>query len=302
MPSKRVVLTGSTGLVGSAIIEQASRDGELEIIPWYRNPSNHSGEHIVADLTVVEQWESQLSKIKPDILIHSAAQSHVDRCSNDFGACRQINVDATKKLVHACNAMGTHMIYISSDFVFDGKADGFHEGSPCEPVNQYGETKLEAETYVREVANSWSIVRTIMVYGVTNTLKRNNILTWVVNSLHKGQPITVVNDQFRMPTFSHDLAFGILTIAKRKHHGVFHLCGEEYLSVYEFACRIAKHYDLNESLIRPVSTAWLKEKNPRPAKTAFSLLKSRAVLNYTPTGLDESLKRIPLAQITSLNL
>lgn len=302
MPSTRVVLTGSTGLVGSAIIEKASETGELEIIPWFRTSTDSVGEHIVADLTNEEQWQAQLFKIKPDVLIHAAAESHVDRCSNDFGVCRQINVDATKKLVHTCNEMGTHLVYISSDFVFNGKADGFYEESQCEPVNQYGETKLEAETFVIEVANSWSIVRTIMVYGVTNTLKRNNILTWVVNSLHKDQPITVVNDQFRMPTFSHDLASGILTIAKRKHRGIFHLCGEDYLSVYEFACRIAKHYDLNESLIRPVSAAWLKEKNPRPAKTGFSLLKSRAVLNYTPTGLDESLNRIPLAQITSLNL
>ena len=150
MPSNKVVLTGSTGLVGSAIIEQAAGDGELEIIPWFRNPANHSRVHIVADLTVAEQWETQLSKIKPDVLIHSAAQSHVDRCSDNLSACRRINVEATKKLVHACNAMGTHLVYISSDFVFNGKADGFYEESSREPVNEYGETKVDAETFLRE--------------------------------------------------------------------------------------------------------------------------------------------------------
>ncbi len=302
MLNRRIVVTGATGLVGSAILQQYSTHPNIQPIPWFRTARNYPNEHIVGDLTDDSVWLEQLDKVKPDVLIHAAAQSHVDRCAEDDDYCYIINVDAIKRLVEKCNQLGVHLVFISSDFVFDGKANLFYEESDCKPVNLYGQTKMLAESHLKQYSKSWSIIRTILVYGVTGSLKRNNLLTWVVNSLKRQKQISVVNDQFRMPTYANDLAMGIVEVAQKKHRGIFHLSGGEGISVYDFAVKIARHYGLDESLITAMSSAELNEKNPRPQCTAFSLLKSQLILNYKPRSIEDCLEEIPMERITSLDL
>ena len=121
-------------------------------------------------------------------------------------------------------------------------------------------------------------------------LQKSNIVLWVKNNLEQNKPIKVVSDQYRTPTLVDDLAKATLNIAKKDLEGIYHISGGEYLSVYEFALKIANIFELDEKLISPITSIELNELAKRPAKTGFNITKAFLDFNYTPTSLSEGLE------------
>jgi dTDP-4-dehydrorhamnose reductase len=151
----------------------------------------------------------------------------------------------------------------------------------------YGRSKYDAEQIVQELPTPWSIVRTVLVVGQVAGLSRSNIVLWASNSLRAGKSVPVVVDQWRSPTFAEDLARGCLAVAQRRAQGIYHISGGETLSVFDFVVRIARVFQLDATLIQPVSTKSLAQLAQRPARTGFILDKARRDLAYEPTPLDE---------------
>ena len=147
-------------------------------------------------------------------------------------------------------------------------------------MSYYGKSKLASEKLLEESKIKWSIVRTIIVYGIVEDMSRSNIVLWAKAALEKKQKLTIVNDQFRSPTLAEDLADACILIAEKEKEGIFHISGKDFMSIVELVKRVAKHYQLDDSLIEVISSKSLNQAAKRPPKTGFILDKAYRELNY----------------------
>jgi dTDP-4-dehydrorhamnose reductase len=230
--------------------------------------------------------------------------SKVDECERNQWQAYVTNVEGTVTMLLNAEEHKSFFVFVSTDFIFDGEKarlndsrlnDSVGQGMYKEddlpgPVNFYGKTKLEAEEAVKEYEFDWAIVRTILVYGKPITGK-GNLLTVVKEKLEKGEEYSVVDDQVRTPTFVEDLAAGIISVIERKAKGVYHLSGNDVLTPYEMACKVADHLKLNRSLIKKVTAAEFSQPAKRPPKTGFVIEKARKKLGFHPVSFEEGLRR-----------
>lgn len=228
--------------------------------------------------------------VRPDVVIHTAAMTNVDACELDPQACHLHNVTATAHLVKAAARHGSHFIHLSTDFIFDGADGPYAEDALPAPLSVYGRSKLDSEELVRGAGlDRWSIARTIIVYGVAPGLSRSNVVLWAKGALEKGEPIKVVDDQWRMPTLAEDLAAGCISIAERGASGVYHLSGPDGMSILELVLRVGTYFGLDTSKVAPVKSDALGQPARRPPRTGFVLDKARRDLGYSPHHFEEGL-------------
>ncbi len=304
----KIMITGSNGLLGQKLVAALMNDPEVELIatsrgadrtPEYLLPFSADGaqmmrtkphRYIALDVTDREQVHRVVGEVKPDVIIHTAAMTNVDACELDPEACHLHNVTATENLVLAAKRQDVHFIHLSTDFIFDGKNGPYREEDKPAPLSIYGSSKLASERIVMDGGlKKWAIARTIIVYGIAPGLSRSNVVLWAKNALEKGQPIKVVDDQWRMPTLAEDLADGCIRIARRGATGIFHLSGPDGMSILELVKRVGKFFDLDISVVTPVKSESLGQPAKRPPKTGFILDKSRRELGYEPHGFEEGL-------------
>jgi dTDP-4-dehydrorhamnose reductase len=242
------------------------------------------------DITVQAEVDEVFAATTPEVVIHTAAMTNVDACELDPAACQLQNVTATGHLVQAAKRHGCHFIHLSTDFIFDGENGPYREEDVPAPLSIYGQSKLDAEQLVMNAGLAkWAIGRTIIVYGIAEGLSRSNVVLWAKSALEKGQPIKVVDDQWRMPTLAEDLADGCIRIAKRGATGIFNLSGPDGMSILELVQRVGAFFHLDTSVVTPVKSDSLGQPARRPPCTGFVLDKARRELGYAPRGFEEGL-------------
>jgi dTDP-4-dehydrorhamnose reductase len=256
-------------------------------LPFGEDPLFHYDK---MELTNEDSIKAVCVKHLPDIIIHSGAMSRPDECELKKDLAFATNVTSTIALLEQAEKAKSFFIFLSTDFVFDGKKGNYSESDEPSPVNYYGQTKLAAEKAVMQYRFSWAIVRTILVYG-RPLLTRPYLLSIVEEKLRSGQPYKVVNDQRRTPTYVEDLCSGIISIVERKASGIFHLSGEDLLTPYQMAVKTAAFLRLDSSLIEPVTADSFSQPAKRPAFTSFNLARSKKELNYQPHSFEEALKK-----------
>jgi dTDP-4-dehydrorhamnose reductase len=204
--------------------------------------------------------------------------------------CQEVNVLATQKLWNEAQKINAHFQLLSTDFIFDGLKGNYKETDEPSAVSIYGQSKVDAEQVLINSENkNWSIARTIIVYGTANNLSRTNIVLWSIDALTKGDPMKIIDDQFRMPTWADDLAWGCIEICNRNKTGIFHLCGPELMAVNEIVFRIAKQLGKSADNVEIISSSTLNQPAKRPPRTGFDLTKSRTELGYNPKTLEETI-------------
>jgi dTDP-4-dehydrorhamnose reductase len=289
----KILVTGSNGLLGQKLTELILPDPELQLVATGRGhdrfPQNGKYDYAELDVSDSAQVEEVLKRYKPDVLIHAAAMTNVDECEKRKDECWLANVDSVKNLISVCEQLDIHLIHISTDFIFDGEDGPYTEEAEPHPVSYYGLTKLEAETLIKASSCSWTILRTIIVYGIVNDMSRSNIVLWAKGALEKGAPINVVNDQWRMPTLAEDLAACCILAAKKKQQGVYNASGKDMMSIIELVEKVADYWKLDRSLIKPISSASLNQAARRPKRTGFILDKTINDLGYQPHSFQEGL-------------
>ncbi len=244
------------------------------------------------DITDNVQVHAVIQNTKPDVIINTAAMTQVDQCETEHESCIANNVTAVEHLISACEKHKMHLIHISTDFIFDGSQGPLDETAVPRPVNFYGESKLAAEQLIRFSSIDWSILRTVLVYGVTPDMSRSNIVLWVKKNLEEGKKISVVNDQWRTPTLAEDLAMGCYLAATKKAKGVFNISGKDFMTPYDIAIRTAAFFNLDSSLVTPTDSTKFKQPAVRPLKTGFIIDKAKKELGYEPHTFEEGLKLI----------
>jgi dTDP-4-dehydrorhamnose reductase len=290
----RILITGSNGLLGQKLCLLLSKNREVEFLATSRGEDRGSGVFPYAsmDITKAKEVEEVIGRFRPDVVIHAAAQTQVDDCELHPQACDLVNVTATKHIIEACNQVGAFLLYISTDFIFDGEEGPYDEMAIPKPVNHYGWSKLEAEKLVQAQSKSWAIARTVLVYGFVKGLSRSNIVLWVKESLEQGKTIKVVDDQWRSPTLAEDLADGCARIAQNKAGGIWNLSGPDFMSPYEMALKVAEVFQLNKTNILRADSSTFSQPARRPPKTGFIIEKAKAALGYHPHSFIDGLSLV----------
>lgn len=289
----KILITGSNGLLGQKLVELCSKKADFKVIATARGENRLSdGNYTYHRMDIADQNDVNkvIEKYKPNVVINTAAMTHVDECEQNQAACWKVNVTAVEYLIEACNTNNAHLIHVSTDFIFDGSHGPLDENEEPNPVNYYGESKLAAERLIQEKSESWSILRTVLVYGIAQDMSRSNIILWVKKSLKEGKKINVVNDQWRTPTLAEDLATGCYLAAVKKAKGIYHISGKDMLTPYEIAIKTADFFNLNKNLIHETDGSKFKQPAKRPPKTGFIIDKARKELGYEPHSFEEGLE------------
>lgn len=289
----KILITGSNGLLGQNIVQQLLQNN-IEFLATSKGDNRisniPSNKYQKLDITKPQDVESVVALYQPTVIINTAAMTNVDACESDKKACWEMNVNAVKYLVAACKKQDIHLIHLSTDFVFDGENGPYKETDTPNPLSYYGKSKYEAEKIIQNSGlKKWTIARTIIVYGVVEKMSRSNVVLWAKSALEKGEPINVVDDQFRSPTHASDLAKGCLLIAEKGATGIYHLSGKEVMSILELVEKVADYYQLDKSIISPIKSIALNQAAKRPPITGFDLTKSKKELGYSPVSFEEGL-------------
>ncbi len=293
---KKILITGSNGLLGQNIVHQLLQRKDVDFLATSKGENRISSlaknNYQPLDITDKKAVETLVNQYQPDVIINTAAMTNVDACEDHKEQCWEMNVNAVQYLVDASKKHQVHLIHLSTDFVFDGKNGPYKEDDTPNPLSYYGKSKYEAEQIIQNSGlQNWAIARTIIVYGVVEKMSRSNVVLWAKSALEKGEPINVVDDQFRSPTHASDLAKGCIAIADKTAQGIYHISGKEQMSILELVYRVADFYQLDKSIITPIKSATLNQKAHRPPVTGFILDKARKDLNYSPMSFEEGLKK-----------
>ena len=292
----KILITGSNGLLGQKLLHKLRRDNTVRLIATSKGKNrvtvNDGYTYIPLDITIKKDVETVIKDVQPNVVINTAAMTNVDLCEEKRNQCDVLNVDAVGYLAHVCEIIDAHLIQISTDFIFDGKNGPYSEEDKPNPLSYYGISKLKSEQLLKAHCVKWTILRTIIVFGVAENLSKGNIVLWAKDALAKGDPLNIIDDQFRAPTLAEDLADICILAAKKEAFGVFNASGKEIMSIYELVERIAKHYGNSTDNLNKISTSTLKQKALRPPKTGFILDKSQRELGYNPHSFEECLNII----------
>jgi dTDP-4-dehydrorhamnose reductase len=285
---QELFVTGASGLLGSRMVEPAKHN--YEVIPLHNTRPLHSNS-LRLDITNLSEVLSLFNKLKPHMVIHTASETNVDKCETRKEQAWRINVEGTRNIAFACSKVGAKLVYISTDYVFDGEKGNYTEQDKPNPINYYGVTKFEGESQVVQHCKNYAILRTSVLYGWHPW--KQNFATWVINELKQNKEITVVEDHYNTPTLADNLAEMAIETILKDLQGVYHACGSERIGRYEFARQIARAFDLNQNLIRPIKmeqlTAWIAK---RPRDSSLNTNKIRSQLEAKPLNITEGLDRM----------
>ncbi len=285
---RKLLVTGASGLLGNWAVALAERDYQVTPTDIIEPPFPNA---VKADLTEAEGVRRLFLNLKPDVVIHTASETNVDRCETERERAWKINVEGTRNIAEGCMETGAKLVCISTDYVFDGEKGLYDEEDAPNPIDFYGLTKLEGEKQAMKRLKNCTVLRTSVLYG-RHPVKQD-FATWVINKLKQQQEITVVDDHFNSPTLAENLAEMALEVAALDLQGLFHTSGCERISRYEFARRIAETFKLDSSLIKPIKMselkAWIAK---RPRDSSLSTKKIQQQLKTKPLSINEGLGKL----------
>ncbi len=251
-----ILVTGANGQLGFDVIKELNKRN-IKCIGITRND---------LDITDINAVDKYILKLKPNCVIHCAAYTGVDKAEDEEKICYNVNVLGTENIAKACKKTNAKMIYISTDYIFDGKGDTpFEIDGNINPLSVYGKTKYYGELKVKENLNKYFIVRISWVFG----LNGNNFIKTMLRLGSERKSLSVVCDQVGSPTYTVDLAILLCDMAQSEKYGVYHATNEGFCSWAEFAEAIMKIANL-DCKINHIETNEYKTKALRPLNSRLS--------------------------------
>jgi len=288
---KRVLVIGSNGMLGQRLTRYFLKKDNVELLCCSAEEESFftEVEYRQIDIRDKKQVKKIMREFYPDFIINTAAYTNVDGCESNKELAWAVNVTGPENLAFYAHTLDSHLIHISTDYVFDGENGPYTETDVPNPISYYGRTKLASENVIKGSRCKYTIIRTNVLYGPAK-FGRPDFVKWVVTSLRNNEVIRIVTDQINNPTFLDDLVFGITKIIELKKEGIYNIGGKELLSRFEFTERIADYFDLNHNLIKPITTEELNQPAKRPLKSGLIILKAQTELNYKPHSLEETFR------------
>ncbi|MDC0173871.1 dTDP-4-dehydrorhamnose reductase [Nitrosopumilus sp.] len=282
----KFLVTGSAGLIGNQLVHDLEKSGE-QVYSCYNSAKPFFGIPIHLNLFDLEGIHKIFKKIQPDIIIHSAALTDVEKCEVEPKLANLLNIKATEVIAQEVEKINSYLMYISTDYVFDGKQGLYKETDLTNPLNNYGLTKLSGEKIIQEKTSRWSIIRTSTPFGEHPSKK--TFPSWVYENLKINKKINVVENQLTSPTYVPNLSKMILEIITRNLEGFFHLAGSTRISRFEFAKLFAKKLNLDFSMLNPVKIDTMLWNATRPLDSSLDMSKINSILTTKPFTIEKSL-------------
>lgn len=251
-----ILVTGSTGQLGSDVVKELLKRGYSTLSP-NRSELNLCSEDNIRNYILNSNCEA---------IVHCAAYTQVDKAEDEKDLCIKINATATKHIVKCAKILDIPMIYISTDYVFDGTKDGeYTENDETNPINIYGESKLAGEKYVQEILDKYYIVRTSWVFNING----KNFIETMLRLSKANNQLSIVNDQIGSPTYTKDLSRLLVDMLETSKYGLYHATNEGYCSWYEFADTIFKLANINID-IKAINSNEYASRAKRPLNSKLS--------------------------------
>jgi len=281
----KVLVTGSAGLVGQQVVKDLSNTHQ--VFSCYNKLKPEYGDSVKMDLKNCEMISSILTEKKPDIVIHLGAMTGVDLCEKEKTSASEINTKATEIIAKECSKLNSFLVYVSTDYVFDGNLGMYKEDDVINPLGFYGKSKLEGEKVVQNFSTNWCIARTSTPFGLHPTKK--SFPMWVIENLQKQKQIDVLIDQFTSPTYIPNLSRMLIEISERHITGIIHTAGASKISRYQMACMVSDKLNLDSTLLKQISINKMKWVAQRPKDSSLDVSRASSILNEKPQKIDQSL-------------
>ena len=282
----KFLVTGAAGLIGRQVVKDLTKSSN-QVYSCYHDSKPEFGIPTLMDLANFESIQKTVEDIKPDIIIHLAAMTNVDLCETQKDLATKINAKATEILSKQAAKIRAYFLYVSTDYVFDGKSGMKKENDTPNPVDFYGESKLAGERAVMDLASSWCIARTSTPFGLHQTKKSFPI--WVTENLQSKKEIQVVTDQYTSPTYVPNLSQMIIELATRQISDIIHVAGASRISRYDMAKSVAEKLNLDSNLLKTTSINDMNWTAKRPRDSSLDISKATSILKVKPISIDGSL-------------
>jgi len=281
----KVLVTGSAGLVGRQVVKDLSNSHQ--VFSCYNESKPEYGDSVKMDLKNREMISSILTEKKPDIVIHLGAMTGVDLCEKEKTSASEINTKATEIIAKECSKLNSFLVYVSTDYVFDGNLGMYKEDDVTNPLGFYGKSKLEGEKVVQNFSTNWCIARTSTPFGLHPTKK--SFPMWVIENLQKQKQIDVLIDQFTSPTYIPNLSRMLIEISERRITGIIHTAGASKISRYQMASIVSDKLNLDSTLLKQISINKMTWVAQRPKDSSLDVSRAISILNEKPQKIDQSL-------------
>ena len=286
----KIFITGASGLLGSKIVD-LYEEKHIIYAGYNKHPPDHSNP-IQIQLEQLSNISNILAQIDPEVIIHCAALTNVDYCETHPELASQINTKATKEIALFCKENHTFLVYISTDYVFQGNTGNYLETDQPNPINHYGRTKLESESLIQKLVDDYCIARTSVIYGAHPATGKENFALWLYHQLNGHHPVNIITDQWNSPTLNSNLADMIIEIVNKRFSGILHTAGGNRINRYDFAKKLAEEFKLPVSLIKPIQMSQFNWKAQRPIDTSLNTSLASQVLTSKPQTILESMKQL----------
>ncbi len=276
---RRILVIGAKGMLGRDLMgilhSSFSKD---EVVGW-------DIEEI--DIRKEDESVAKIAELRPEVVIHLAAYTDVDRCESDKERAFAVNAEGTRHVALAASKCRAKMVYLSTDYVFDGKKrEPYVESDPPHPLNVYGRSKLQGEQYVQEWVEDSLIVRTQWLYGPF----RKNFVDSILQQAREKNALSIVNDQVGSPTYTVDLAKAICELIRFNARGIFHAANSDFCTWYTFGQAILELSGINRVRVLPISSTELGRPAARPSYSVLNCQKLKRETGLTMRPWSEALK------------
>ena len=293
----KILLTGGTGLLGHGLAASCHSNSRVYSLGLRRHPNGSPWKNQQRlDITSKSCVERIFSRVSFDAVVHAAGIASVDHVRENYAESLESNIVGTLNISSACRKRSIPLIYISSNAVFDGLNAPYKESDIPNPVNEYGELKLECERLIQKTLKDYLIVRPILMYGWNSPLGRPNPVTWLLQKLNRNENVNLVNDVRENPLYNVEAGRCIWKALERNMKGILHLAGATEVSRYELALQAAEVFGKNPGLIRPVPSSRFSHLAARPPNTAFDTKRMQKELGIQALPLVEGLRAMKHAK------
>lgn len=295
----KLLVIGGSGLLGYKLAKKSSEKYETFLTYNFRPVNLEGCTALKLDKCDREAVFELLEKIRPDVVIDTAALHNVDYCETHPEEAWKVNVEGTRNVAEACKRIGAKIIFISTDYVFDGEKGCYTEEDAPNPLSYYAKTKLEAEKIIQSLGIRYVIARPSVIYGwnpnevlglKSSSGKSVNFVVWALQKLERGEEIKAVTDQYNCPTLADNLAEALLIMAASEKQGIYHTAGKECVNRYQFTLKVAEVFNLDKSLIKPVTSEIFKQIAKRPKKCCLDVSKAERDFGIKFLTVEEGLK------------
>jgi dTDP-4-dehydrorhamnose reductase len=283
----KFLVTGSAGLVGRQIVKDLV-ENNFDVYSCYNETKPEFGILTHLDLTKKEEIVNILQTIKPNVVIHLGAMTDVELCETQKELAVIINTKATEILAQESSKHDAFFVYVSTDYVFDGKKGMKNEKDIPNPINFYGKSKLDGEIALNGISSPYVIVRISTPFGFHP--KKTSFPLWVKKNLDLEKEIPVIIDQYTSPSFVPNLSKMIIEVISKKITGIIHLTGDTRISRYELAELVAEKLGHGKKFLKPIKMSQMDWKAQRPQDSSLDVSKANKILENKPQKIEDSIE------------